>query len=59
LLSIFSEAEVNIEYMYAFLGGSDVKSAYMIFRVADTKGAEARLTKKGLRVLTQEDIANI
>ncbi len=59
LLSIFSEAEVNIEYMYAFLGGSDVKSAYMIFRVADTKGAEARLTKKGLRVLTQEDITNI
>lgn len=40
LLSIFSEAEVNIEYMYAFLGGSDVKSAYMIFRVADTKGAD-------------------
>lgn len=59
LLSIFSEADVNIEYMYAFLGGSDVKSAYMIFRVADTKGAEARLTKKGLRVLTQEDITNI
>ncbi len=59
LLSIFSEAEVNIEYMYAFLGGTDVKSAYMIFRVADTKGAEARLTKKGLRVLTQEDITNI
>ena len=59
LLSMFSEAEVNIEYMYAFLGGSDVKSAYMIFRVADTKGAEARLTKKGLRVLTQEDISNI
>ena len=59
LLSYFNEAEVNIEYMYAFLGGNDAKHAYMIFRVADTKAAEAKLSGKGLRILTQEDIAQI
>lgn len=59
LLGIFSEAQVNIEYMYAFIGGKDVKHAYMIFRVADTKAAESRLTGRGLTIMTQEDIASI
>lgn len=59
LLSIFSEAEVNIEYMYAFLGGKNTNHAYMIFRVADSKEAEARLTQKGLKLLTQEDVEEI
>ena len=59
LLSLFTEAGVNIEYMYAFIGGKDVKHAYMIFRVADTKAAEIRLASKGLKILTQDDIAQI
>ena len=59
LLHIFSEASVNIEYMYAFIGGKDTKHAYMIFRVADTKAAEARLAGKGLKIMTQEDIEQI
>ena len=59
LLQIFSDAQVNIEYMYAFLGSKDTKHAYMIFRVADTKSAESKLTGKGLKILTQEDICQI
>jgi hypothetical protein len=59
LLSLFTEAGVNIEYMYAFIGGKDVKHAYMIFRVADTKAAEIRLASEGLKILTQDDIAQI
>ena len=59
LLTIFSEANVNIEYMYAFIGGKDTKHAYMIFRVADTKAAEIRLAGKGLKILSQEDIVRI
>ena len=55
LLDIFTSAGVNIEYMYAFLGGKNVSNATMIFRVADTKKAEAALVSKGLRPLTQED----
>ena len=59
LLELFTAAGVNIEYMYAFLGSKDTKHAYMIFRVADTKAAEAALSGKGLKTLTQEDIAEI
>ena len=59
LLDIFAEAQVNIEYMYAFPGGKQLDKALMIFRVADTKAAEARLTGKGVRILNQEDIAQI
>ncbi len=59
LLDVFAAAEVNIEYMYAFPGRGNEGHAYMIFRVADTKAAEAKLTGKGLKILTQEDIAQI
>ncbi len=59
LLDKFTDESVNIEYMYAFSGGKDTNHAYMIFRVADTKAAEARLTSAGVKILTQEDIASI
>jgi hypothetical protein len=59
LLEAFSEAEVNIEYMYAFPGRGESGNAYMIFRVADTKAAEAKLEGKGLKLLSQEAIAQI
>lgn len=56
LLKFFTETGVNIEYMYAFAGK---KNAYMIFRVTDTKKAEALLSGKGLKSLTQEQIAEV
>ena len=56
LLNNFSEADVNIEYMYAFAGK---ERAYMIFRVNDTKKAESLLNSKGLRSLTQEGISAV
>lgn len=56
ILKFFSEANVNIEYMYAFAGKKD---AYMIFRVSDTKKSEALLNAKGLKSLTQEEIADV
>jgi hypothetical protein len=59
LLDYFAEADVNIEYMYAFPSRSAASLAYMIFRVADTKAAEAKLANTGLKLLSQEDIANI
>ena len=58
LLQTFTNAKVNIEYMYAFLGAGTA-NAYMIFRVADTKAAETALAAKGLKALTQEEIAQI
>ena len=49
LLQAFSDANVNLEYMYA-------APQYMVFRVADTKESEAALAAKGFRSLTQEDL---
>lgn len=59
LLQIFTEGRVNVEYMYASLGGAKSDKAYMIFRVTDTKAAEAALTGKGVRLLDQEDVAGL
>ena len=56
ILEKFTAANVNIEYMYAFAGK---ERAYMIFRVNDTKKAEALLKNKGLKSLTQEEIAAV
>ena len=55
LLSEFNAAQVNSEYMYAFLGGEPGR-AYMIFRVTDTEAAEKALTARGLKSLTLEEI---
>lgn len=59
LLDAFAAADVNIEYMYAFPGRGNDGHAFMIFRVGDTKAAEAKLVGKGIKLLSQEDIANI
>ncbi len=56
LLTTFTETNVNIEYMYAFAGK---QRAYMIFRVSDTKSAENLLAAKGLKSLSQEQIAEV
>lgn len=56
LLTYFEEAKINIEYMYAFAGKN---GAYMIFRVSNTKTAEAQLTAKGLTFLSEEDMAEV
>ena len=53
VLQNFEDLSINIEYMYAFAGRS---VAYMVFRVGDTKEAEAKLRKFGLVSLTDEDL---
>ena len=60
LLSL-SEAGVNVEYMYAFLGGKKGESAYMIFRVSDDAYAKAAdaLRKAGIRLVEPEEMANL
>ena len=58
LLGAFNDAQVNIEYMYAVLGGEKGR-AYMIFRVTDTEAAERALTQRGLRPLAPEEMEAI
>ena len=56
ILQSFTEVDVNIEYMYAFAGK---QRAYMIFKVTDIKRAESLLSAKGLKSLSQEQIAEV
>ena len=58
ILSALNEANVNIEYMYAVLGGEKGR-AYMIFRVTDTAQAEKALAERGLQSLDLEEIGRI
>ena len=59
VLQVLTDAKVNVEYMYAFLGGKNVDHAYMIFRVADDKAAEAALASRGIQVLDQEQVERL
>ena len=56
VLEVLREAGINVEYMYAFLGGKSVDHAYMIFKTADPSKAEIVLAANGISVLDQEDI---
>jgi hypothetical protein len=59
VLSVFNEANINIEYMYAILGKNGNRHAYMIFRVNDTGAASSALKAKGIKVVSQEAVSNI
>ena len=59
VLNILYNADVNVEYMYAFLGGKAANSAYMIFRVQDEAAAAAALKVSGIHLVDQEEIAQI
>ena len=56
VLQVLADAQVNVEYMYAFLGGKDTDHAYMIFRVADNAAAASALARRGIQVVEQEEI---
>lgn len=59
VLQVLSDAKVNVEYMYAFLGGASSQRAYMIFRVTERKEAAAALRAKGIQLVDQEEIAKL
>lgn len=56
VLEVLTEARINVEYMYAFLGGKDVDHAYMIFKVEDRKAAVSALAAKGIRCVDQQEL---
>ena len=54
-LRVLSDAQISVEYMYAFLSRED-KTAYVIFRVEDNDEAVQALRKEGIVCLSSEDI---
>ena len=59
VLKILTDAKVNVEYMYAFLGGKKGKAAYMIFRVADNAKAASALRAKGIKLVDAEEMSQL
>jgi hypothetical protein len=59
VLQVLADAEINVEYMYAFLGGKDTEHAYMIFRVEDAQAAASVLAAKGIKTVEQEEISKL
>lgn len=49
---------INVEYMYAFTT-TQKDLAYMIFRVKDNEKAIQILTKNGVKLMCQDDLANL
>ena len=59
VLQMLGEANINVEYMYAFLGGSSAEHAYMIFKVQNRKAAAAALRGKGIAIVDQDHISQL
>lgn len=58
IIDIFSGSQLNIEYMYAFVGTSG-QNAIVIFRMQNVDEAIAALQKKGVRILTGEELHSL
>lgn len=58
ILSVLAAAQVNVEYMYAFLGGRE-NAAYMIFRVADNDKATEALAAQDIKLVEPDEMANL
>ncbi len=59
VLKTLSAAQVNLEYMYAFLGGKEVDKAFLIMKVAHIDRAEATLETAGFHLADQEQISEL
>ena len=58
ILKVLAEAQVNVDYMYAFLGGK-TGSAYMVFKVAEPEKAANALATHGIRLVDQEELGEL
>ena len=58
VLDILGSRNVNLEYLYAFLGKSD-RAVSFVIRVDDNDNASAALTDSGIIQLTENDIAEM
>jgi len=57
VLQVLAAAQVNVEYMYVFLGRQG--TAYMIFKATDIAAATAALSDKGIKTVDQEDLEKL
>ena len=55
ILEQMAEENLNIEYLYAYLGNTG-HEALIIFKIEDHKKAREALTKKGIKFLEEEEL---
>ena len=58
VVKLLAQNNINIEYMYAFITISK-KFAYVVLRVADNEAAEKILLENGVKLVSEEDIADL
>lgn len=57
-LKVLDEAEINLEYLYAFMSRTE-KHAYVVLRVADNTAAEKVLENAGFHMITDKDVCKL
>lgn len=57
-LRILDEADINVEYLYAFMTRTE-KHAYVVLRVEDNAKAEKVLEDNGFHIITEADICKL
>lgn len=57
-LEVLDKADVNVEYLYAFMARTE-KHAYVVLRVEDNAKAEAVLEEAGMHLITNADICKL
>ena len=57
-LSVMEKADINVEYLYAFMSSS-AEYAYVVLRVQDNEKAEAELTAAGFELISQGEVSAI
>ncbi len=58
VLQILSDAQINIEYIYAFAASDDF-GAYVVLRVSDVNAAQEILNQNGVSTLDDADIVEL
>ncbi len=58
IVSILADANINIEYVYAFVARKE-NHAWVVLRVNDAEKAEATLSAAGIPLLTPKDVEEI
>lgn len=58
VMKVLNDADINVEYMYAFLSKSDNKAS-IILRVDDNEKAHKAFESAGIVQLTEDDIKNM
>ena len=57
VLTVLSDADVDVEYAYAFVSSRRAGCANMVLRVSSTDAAAAALAAASVTVLSQEELA--